>query len=126
MPFLPHGNSELKIEDNILILELKNSFNKEGVKLVHRKLKSFIDERPNSKWSLIIFLGRDTLLTMEAIDDTIEFFIWCQKHQCEKVAYVAINSVQKETANLILKSLSLKKGFFESYEDARAWALSPT
>lgn len=126
MPFFPHGNSDLKVENNILVLDLKSSFNKEGVKLVHSKVQSLIDEQQHNKWNLIIFLEKDTLLTMEAIEDTMDFFQWCQSHQCEKVAYVAINSIQKETANLILENISLKKGFFKSYEEAKDWILSLT
>ncbi|TMO57008.1 hypothetical protein [Pseudoalteromonas phenolica] len=121
MSFLPHGNLELKVENNILILDLKNSFNKEGVKLVHSKVQSLIDEKHYDKWNLIIFLGKNTLLTMEAIEDTIDFFLWCQNNQCEKVAYVSISSIQEDTANLILENISLKKGFFKNYENAKDW-----
>ncbi len=124
MQYLPHGSSNLKIENNILVLELQESFNKEGVQMVHSKVQSLIDEQPNRKWNLVIFLGNDTLLTMEAIEDTKQFFLWCQNHKCEKVAYVAISSIQKDAVNLILNNTSLKRGFFDCYKDAKNWISS--
>lgn len=121
MQYSPHGCSKIRIENNVLILELAGSFNKEGVKLVHNNVQSLISEQSPSKWSLIIFLERHTLLTMEAIEDTRYFFLWSQKHGCEKVAYVAISSIQIDATNLIFNNINIEKGFFKNIEDAKKW-----
>ncbi|MCF6458158.1 hypothetical protein [Pseudoalteromonas sp. MMG024] len=124
MVHLAHGSSNLTAENNILVLELKESFNKEGVQLVHSKISSFIEENSPTNWGLIIFLDKDTLLTMDAIEDTSEFFVWCQKLQCKKVAYVSISPVQTSVTDLIFKNINLERGFFEDINDAKSWILS--
>lgn len=124
MAHLAHGSSKLTAENNILVLKLKESFNKEGVQLVHNKIYTFIEENSPTNWGLIIFLDKDTLLTMDAIEDTSEFFIWCHKLKCIKVAYVSISPIQKSVTDLIFKNINLERGFFEDINEAKSWILS--
>ena len=119
--FSAHGDYSITVENNVITLDLKGSFNLEGVQ------QSCIDtlkvvENENSKyWKLLLILGEETLLVWEALEDVRNFLKLCDEKGCLSYAYLIAIHTHEEIVDKIFQPLNLSYKYFYNKTDALAW-----
>lgn len=98
----PHGDIQLELQGNILIIIPKGPFNIEGAIIAVAKYKDSIEQKNLTKWYRLDIWDEDSMGTPEALEHSIEVFNWSQRHGCMATAIVVSNTIQSGIARKII------------------------
>ena len=116
-----HGELLVSWEENILIIKVNGSFNKEGALAGITAIKESICRKNIETGHRLGFWDEEYLgspSTMKMFKDAHE---WCAENGCERVAVVVSNIVQQDVAE---KIFSPHTKIFRIESDARKWLVS--
>ena len=119
--FGAHGNHSITVANNIITLELKGSFNLEGVQQSCTDTLKAAEKENSKNWQLLLILGEETLLVWEALDDVRNFIKLCDEKGCLSYAYVIAIQTHEEIVDKIFQPLNLNYKYFYNKTEALAW-----
>jgi hypothetical protein len=127
MKFRPHGKADLRIEGQLIIVDLEGPWNAELVELIHERvadLKATLTA--NGKWGLLINVSYSLLCPLETFDTIRRSVLEDAEHNGHAaVAFVAARSVEGRG---LLEAWYCKfyegicpAAFFETLDEAKRW-----
>jgi hypothetical protein len=116
-----HGELLFSWEENILIVKVSGSFNKEGALAGITAIKESVCNKNKRIWHRLGFWDEEYLGSPSTMKMFKDAHIWCAEHGCQRVAVVVTNVVQQGVAE---KIFSPHAKVFRGEADAREWLTS--
>lgn len=116
-----HGNISSSWEGEILILDVTEAFNEDGVEYWFTELKKTIKARGLNSWKRLAIWDDEVLGSLESIDKVKSMYGWYEENGCTHTAVVVSNGIQ---AQIIKDKLKSGAKVFRDKEEALEWLKS--
>lgn len=120
--FSPHGQCNIVVEDNIIILELEGPWNLEFMQQMHSSLLKASEQIDVNNYGVLLILHGETLAVQEAIDCHVEFI------KKVKTKAIAINLVHSSIPSMtqlmcekVYQAAILPSAYFTDTLSAKKW-----
>tara|TARA_Y100000310_G_scaffold112989_1_gene111531 strand:+ start:7723 stop:8112 length:390 start_codon:yes stop_codon:yes gene_type:complete len=125
MVFAEHGIVEVKIEDNILLVEATGPFNEELVQYYEQSLESCIKILEDSSWNQIIILHKLSMFTTEAEHKLVQT-LKNRKERGLKASAVVLDNIEGESLvktqmSRCYECANVDYKFTSSVHEAKQW-----
>lgn len=117
----PHGHIDFSWEEDLLILNCRGPFNKEGIKVAAVELVKNMTNRQHPSWKRIDIVDDNALGDPEVIISMGLSYINAFDNGCRAMALVYFNSLQKVLIENFIAENNINLRAFSNADHAKEW-----
>ena len=115
--FGAHGEFQICSQPPLMYLELKGSFNNEGITLLTNGVVQELSTHPeNTIKFVVVNLKEFELLTLDGLDSLEAYFAGVKERGYQRVDYIDINIIAKNMFEKVWKNSDVEVNFYKDTE----------
>ncbi|MGO3423062.1 MAG: hypothetical protein ACTIMZ_11510 [Pseudoalteromonas distincta] len=115
--FGAHGEFQICSQPPLMYLELKGSFNNEGITLLTNGVVQELSTHPeNTIKYVVVNLREFELLTLDGLDSLEAYFAGVKERGYQRVDYININIIAKNMFEKVWKNSDVEVNFYKDTE----------